>query len=127
MNLSYLVIYLILSYLHTLLSFILSLKIFAHDLYQDREIYLSTLGHPVHMGHHSREPEDTSVPPHPNPLLARGCPPSSPLPHTPPLPTLPNPLTGGKGVFTQQVHCEFIVGFETIRLANTHQANCGFF
>ena len=29
-------------------------------------------------------------------------------------------LTGGKGTFTQWAHCEFIVGFETIHLANTH-------
>ena len=50
--------YLILSYLHTPLSFILSLKIIAHDSYQDKEIYLSTLGHPVHRGHRTREPED---------------------------------------------------------------------
>ena len=35
--------------------------------------------------------------------------------------------TGGKGAFTQWAHCEFIVGFETICLANTHQANGGFF
>ena len=35
--------------------------------------------------------------------------------------------TGGKGAFTQWVYCEFIVGFETIRPANTHQANSGFF
>ena len=32
--------------------------------------------------------------------------------------------TGGKGAFTQWAHCEFIVGFETIRPANTHWANC---
>jgi hypothetical protein len=29
--------------------------------------------------------------------------------------------TGGKGVLTQWVHCEFIVGFETIRPVVTHQ------
>src|SRR5882762_3912040 len=32
--------------------------------------------------------------------------------------------TGGKGVFTQWVHDEFIVGSETIRPPNTHQV-CG--
>ena len=36
-------------------------------------------------------------------------------------------FTGGKGAFTQWAHCEFIVGFETIRPANTHWANYGFF
>ena len=53
---------------------------------------MSTVGHPVHKGHHSWEPEDTLVPPYPDPLLAEGCPPSSPLPHTPLPPTLSNPL-----------------------------------
>ena len=36
-------------------------------------------------------------------------------------------LTGGKGVFTQWVHCEFIVSSESIRPQRTHQAHDGFF
>jgi len=32
-------------------------------------------------------------------------------------------VTGGKGQFTQWVHCEFVVGFETIRLAHTQQVS----
>ena len=31
--------------------------------------------------------------------------------------------TGGEGQFTQWVHCEFVVGFETIRLAHTQQVS----
>ena len=31
--------------------------------------------------------------------------------------------TGGEGQFTQQVHCEFVVGFETIRPAHTQQVS----
>jgi len=37
------------------------------------------------------------------------------------------PLTGGKGQYTQWVHCEFIVGSETIRPAHTQQVNSGHF
>ena len=35
--------------------------------------------------------------------------------------------TGGKGVFTQQAHGEFIVSSETIRPPITHQAHGGYF
>ena len=58
--------YLILSY-HTPSSFILSLKIIAHNLYQKGGLYpsLSILGHLEHRGHHILGPEDTSVPPGP--------------------------------------------------------------
>ena len=34
-------------------------------------------------------------------------------------------LTGGKGQYTQWVHCELIVGSETICLAHTQQVNGG--
>ena len=40
---------------------------------------------------------------------------------------LTTPNTGGKGVLTQWVHCEFIVGFETIRPVVTHQVLFGYF
>jgi hypothetical protein len=40
---------------------------------------------------------------------------------------LPSSHTGGKGVLTQWVHCEFIVGFETIRPVVTHQVLFGYF
>jgi hypothetical protein len=36
-------------------------------------------------------------------------------------------LTGGKGEFTQWVHCEFLVSPETIRLVVTQQVCGGFF
>ena len=36
-------------------------------------------------------------------------------------------LTGGKGQYTQWVHCELIVGSETICLAHTQQVNGGHF
>jgi len=32
-------------------------------------------------------------------------------------------VTGGKRQFTQWVHCEFVVGFETIRLGHTQQVS----
>ena len=38
---------------------------------------------------------------------------------------LPSALTGGEGQYTQWVHCELIVGPETIRLAHTQQVNSG--
>jgi len=53
---------------------------------------------------------------------------SKPFPHStqmmaPETPaTLPG-FTGGEGQFTQWVHCEFVVGFETIRLAHTQQVS----
>ena len=37
------------------------------------------------------------------------------------------PYTGGKGVFTQQAHGEFIVSSETICPPITHQAHGGYF
>ena len=36
-------------------------------------------------------------------------------------------VTGGKGQYTQWVHCELIVGPETIRPAHTQQVNGGHF
>ena len=41
--------------------------------------------------------------------------------------TLMPVFTGGKGQYTQWVHCEFIVGSETIRLAHTQRVNGGDF
>ena len=41
-------------------------------------------------------------------------------------PTDPVTLTGGKGSFTQWVHCEFVVSFEAIRPVITQQV-CGEF
>ena len=35
------------------------------------------------------------------------------------------PLTGGKGQYTQWVHCELIVGPETIHPAHTQRVNSG--
>ena len=34
-------------------------------------------------------------------------------------------ITGGEGQYTQWVHCELIVGSETIRLAHTQRVNSG--
>ena len=60
------------------------------------------------------------------------------LPEVEVVPESPEPLpirepvgitedTGGKGVFTQWVHCEFIVSSESICSQRTHQAHDGFF
>ena len=37
-----------------------------------------------------------------------------------------SPPTGGKGQYTQWVHCELIVGSETIRPAHTQRVNSGY-
>jgi hypothetical protein len=41
--------------------------------------------------------------------------------------TVGGDLIGCKGILTQWVHCEFIVGFETILPVVTHQVLFGYF
>jgi len=64
-------------------------------------------------------PVQTQMPERVSPLLT-----PTPQPGTPPV-LAPTQLaiTGGEGQFTQWVHCEFFVGYETIRLAHTQQVS----
>ena len=43
------------------------------------------------------------------------------------MPLVSSAITGGEGQYTQWVHCELIVGFETIHPANTQQVSGGRF